>query len=677
MKIFKILSVTLAAALLLAGCGNGSTLTQSTSTSSGSSGTSGTDPVAAVTVTSSVPAIPNDDSASATITALVLDAKNNLLANVPVTFTASSGGIAGSPATTTATGAATVTLSAAGDPTLRTITVTATAAGISKTVQVQVVPGGTNSTTVSLGSGNGAAFQSGIIGIGTSSLSAGGSTSITVSLQQSSGTLYTQSTQITFSSPCQAGGLATITGTGEASGTATVTTTTGTATATYVANGCNGADVITATATVGGNALSATGTVTVAVAAVGSIVFTSATPTNVSIKGTGANQTSTVVFTVYDTSGGPRAGATVNFSLDTSVGGIQLAPATGTTGANGQVQTVVQSGTVATAVRVTATVQGVTPTISTQSSELTITTGIPTQNAFSIAVSPCPNVEAFNIDGTQVTVTVRMADRFSNPVPDGTAVTFSTQGGSIGGQCTTHTVGAQSGYCAVTWTSQDPRPINGALGHPSGRSSILATAIGEESFTDANGNGEFDAGETFFDRAERFRDDADLTADNFDTDVGYQVGDFYYDFNNNQVRDPADGIFEGVLCTAGLPVCDPTKTSTGIGKRTLIIMSTGGAQITGPANVTIPHGTSGQIVYTISDLNGNPIPWDATVTATTSGSAGAMTPASFTQGCTFGRGGTNYAFTLAAGSAPGGAITITVKTASGVITQYTTTVTVT
>jgi hypothetical protein len=676
MKIFKILGMTLAAALLLAGCGGGGTLTQSTTTTSGS-GATGTDPVATVTVTSSAPTIPADDSATATITALVLDANNNLLANVPVTFTATSGGIAGSPATTTAAGAATVTLSAAGDPTLRTITVTATAAGIAKTVQVQVVPGGTNSTTVSLGSGTGAAFQTGIIGIGTASLSAGGSTSITVSLQQSNGTLYTQSTEITFSSPCQAGGLATITGTGEASGTATVTTLTGTATATYSANGCSGADVITATANVGGNALSATGTVTVAAAAVGSIVFTSATPTNVSIKGAGANQTSTVVFTVYDTSGGPRAGATVNFTLDTSVGGIQLAPATGTTGANGQVQTVVQSGTVATAVRVTATVAGVTPTISTQSSELTITTGIPTQNAFSIAVQPCPNVEAFNIDGAQVTVTVRMADRFSNPVPDGTAVTFSTQGGSIGGQCTTGTQGGESGFCSVTWTSQDPRPA-GSTGHPAGRSSILATAIGEESFIDANGNGEYDTGETFFDRAERFRDDADMTNDNFDTDTGYVLGDFYYDFNNNQVRDPADGIFEGVLCNAGLPVCDPTKTSTGVGKRTLVIMSTSGAQISGPANVTLPHGTSGQLVYQIQDLNGNPIPWDATVTATTTGSPGTIAPSSFTQGCTFGRGPTNYAFLLTAGSsASSGAIQITVKTASGRITQYTTAVTIT
>ena len=108
-----------------------------------------------------------------------------------------------------------------------------------------------------------------------------------------------------------------------------------------------------------------------------------------------------MIFRVLDQSGGPRVGVTVNFSLNTTVGGISVSPATAQSDANGNVQTVVQGGTVATTVRVTATVQGVTPVLSTQSSQLTITTGIPDQDSFSLAVQ-CPNIEGWSRDGVVV-----------------------------------------------------------------------------------------------------------------------------------------------------------------------------------------------------------------------------------------------------------------------------------
>lgn len=223
--------------------------------------------------------------------------------------------------------------------------------------------------------------------------------------------------------------------------------------------------------------------------------------------------------------------------------------------------------------------------------------------------------------------------------------------------------------------------------HAPGRSSILATAIGEESFIDANGNGQYDAGETFYDRAERFRDDADATDDNFDSDTGYQsttpIPDFFYDFNNNGVRDSADGIFEGVLCTAGPPICDPTKTTTGIGKRSLIIFSTSQALIfqspaNSPAGVTLAHGTTAAVVFQIEDLNGNPIPYDAAITAKTAGQAGTISPTGFTEGCSIHRGGDYFSFELTAGTTAGsGTITITVTTKSNVVSSITVPVTVT
>lgn len=655
------LSVLLAG--LLTACGGGSDDAFGGGTPGTPGGGGNTPTIAAITVTTSAPTILSDGSNSATITALVRDATNNLIAGVPVTFTANSGGVAVTRATTDASGSATATLSTAGDPTLRTITVTAAAGGMNATVNVQVVAGGGNNTTVQMGSGTGGAFQPGMIGISSPNVSAGGSTSLQIVLQQSDGTLYAQNASITFNSPCAAQNLATI--------TSPVQTSTGIASATYSASGCSGSDVITATATIGGNALSASGTVTVAPAAIGSIVFESATPTNIALRGTGGTgrpEASTVVFRVLDQSGGPRAGATVSFALNTSVGGIAFSPSTAQSDANGRVQTVVQSGTVATSVRVTATVTSVTPQISTQSGQLTVTTGIPDQDSFSLAVQ-CPNVEAWGRDGVQVPVTARLADRFNNPVPDGTAVTFNTEGGQIQSQCQTASTQAQSGFCTVNWTSANPRPgATPAGGDPrAGRSTVFATAIGEESFTDANGNGSFDVNENFVDMPERFRDENESGA--------YENGELIYDFNNNSTRDPADGVFNGVLCNDPAR-CNANAVSTGISASNLIIMSSGSPNNVSPAAGTIiniaalPGGATMAVLF--ADLNNNPLPQGTKITATVSGTGlSVASPSSFTVPCA--TEPTQYAFTVnASATAIDGVLTLSVEAPSGLqtILQY-------
>ncbi|HEU5137821.1 MAG TPA: Ig-like domain-containing protein, partial [Steroidobacteraceae bacterium] len=443
-----------------------------------------------LSVSASAPSMPSDGSTPVTITAFARDANNVLVANVPVVFTATSGGISAATPTTNANGEATANLGTAGDNVPRTITVTATSGTLTATTTVQVIAGGNVPPSVSLGSGTGAAFQPGVLALTSPNLAAGGSTSITAVLQQSDGALYTQNATVTFSSTCIATNLATVTPN-------PVTTNTGIATVTYAARGCSGNDVITASTTVAGSAPTATATVTVAPGVIGSIVYVEADPENIALRGTGNAdhpETSRVTFRVVDQADGPRVGVTVNFSLNTTVGGISLSPTSAVSNADGEVQTVVQGGTVATTVRVTATVQGVTPTLSTQSNQLTITTGIPDQDSFSLAVE-CQNVEAWNRDGEIVAVTARLSDRFNNPVPEGTAVALQAEGGSIVSQCTTGT-GPSLGRCSVNWTSSNPRPPaspatpadppNGIpLGDVRpGRAAIFATAIGEESFSD-------------------------------------------------------------------------------------------------------------------------------------------------------------------------------------------------
>jgi len=152
---------------------------------------------------------------------------------------------------------------------------------------------------------------------------------------------------------------------------------------------------------------------------------------------------------------------------------------------------------------------------STQSSQLTVTTGIPTDNSFSLALE-CFNIEGWQYDGEITGVTARLGDRFQNPVPNGTAITFTAEGGNIESQCTTQTNASEGGVCSVSFRSSNPRPADG-------RVTILAKAIGEESFVDANGNGAFDDGETFSDIPEPFRDDNE--------DGAYQAGEDFFVFH--------------------------------------------------------------------------------------------------------------------------------------------------
>lgn len=457
--------------------------------------------------------------------------------------------------------------------------------------------GGRDSTTTTgTGSGTGTGTTTTVtmtLQAGLASLSAGGSTSLTALLTDQ-GAPYTTETDVSFSSTCIGTNLAAV--------NSPVTTATGAAITTYTAQGCTGNDTVTASATIDGTTITASVTINVLAATLGSIEFVSAVPTNIALKGMGGagqSETSTVTFRVRDTAGGPIANQAVTFSLNTTVGGLQFSPGTAaaTSGSDGLIQTIVQSGTVATPVRVTATVNATG--ITTQSDQLVVTTGIPDNNSFSLSAATL-NPEAFDYDGVQVAISAYVADRFNNPVPDGTTVLFTTEGGSIGGSCQT-----TSGACSVNWTSQDPRPLvdslNGTTGNV-GRVTILATAVGEESFTDQNGNGTFDTGEPFDDLAEAFIDENE--------DNTYQVTEAFADFNSNFTRDAADGSYNGVVC--GATSC--TVSTLNVRDSVILTMSGSGANI----NLASPIAAPASVVIDIVDGNGQVMPAGTTVTAATS-----------------------------------------------------------
>lgn len=472
--------------------------------------------------------------------------------------------------------------------------------------------GGTGTTTYSMGNGTGSGFQSGIIGISNANVAAGGTTSLAVTVVDQTGALYTTaSITVLFTSTCIDQGLAKVTASGASTaGTAanTVVSPTGTIDATYTAVGCSGPDVITASTTIATTtSLTATGTVTVAAAAIGSLQFESASPTSIGLKGTGLNETSTVVFKVVDSSGGARSGVTVNFALSTTAGGIGMSPASAVSGANGTVQTVVSAGVEHTTVRVTASIAS--PALSTQSSQLTVSTGLPASSSFSLSLGPptypntvgtigttgCPNVEAFTLRETTVPVTASLSDRYGNPVPDGTSLAFQTDGGTITPQCTT-----TGGACTVTWTSTNPVPStsDSPPSAANGRAMILATAIGEESFTDLNGSGYYVSPDPFKNLGEPFLDVGETGA--------YVSGDPYYNFYNASAWEgPATpAVFKGIVCTGDTSTSTCTSTPLGIGAQQLVVMSGTYAVIT-PSPTALSG--SGVVDFLVTDANGNPM----------------------------------------------------------------------
>lgn len=114
------------------------TVTASAGGQSGTTTVTVVAPVAKVVLTSSTATIPTDGAVSAVITATVRDSGNAAVAGVPVSFTATSGTVAVTSAVTDATGVAKATLSTGSDPSLRIITVRATAAGITGSTDVTV-----------------------------------------------------------------------------------------------------------------------------------------------------------------------------------------------------------------------------------------------------------------------------------------------------------------------------------------------------------------------------------------------------------------------------------------------------------------------------------------------------------------------------------------------------------
>lgn len=491
-RVLRILWVSLCSLVLVAcggGGGNAGTSTFGTGSGGGTGGggtgggTGGGGTTLTYTVAVTLSSQTVTSAQPATVSAKVSASNGSSVANQVVTFgtAAGLGSFSAVSALTNDSGVATVTLS----PT------TSTAVGADSVIASASIGGVvyTGSLGFQLTATN-VTISSFTADVGAANLGAYAQTLLTVSL---AGTSPATPVNVTISSSCVTQGRATLT-------PDTVTTSTGTATFTYRDAGC-GAFALTdgLQASVTGTAATATRTISLTAPTASSIAFVSATPTEIYLKGSGFTENSIVTFQVRDANGLGVPNQNVVLEATTLAGGLLLddgsVPVTKRTDSNGNVLVRINAGTVPTPVRVRATLTAAN--ISTVSSSLAVAVGLPSQQNFSLSQGTF-NVEGFNVDGATNTYMVIASDRLGNPVPEGTAINFVAEGGQVQAiRFTTLANGLAS--ATANFQTSSPRPTDG-------RVTVLAYALGEESFLDTNGDNVYTTGEDYQDLGDIFLD---------------------------------------------------------------------------------------------------------------------------------------------------------------------------
>ena len=548
------------------------------------------------------------------ITSTLVDSEGKAIVGAIVEFTADKGTLSVTSALTNSQGIATTTLTSSDDvlgagvlTSSYTLDENTT---ISRTLNYQILPADAIiDSDIRLGYfDENNLFVEGKIALSITgqTISAGGTLGLSVDLVDENGDLIATPIPVTFTSNCVENGNASI--------DESVLSINGKASSTFADISCAGStgtdDVLVASVVVNNISNTASETITIQGEQLGSIEFVSAEPSSIVLKGTGGQnkqETSTLTFKVKSQLGNVLPQQQVDFSLSTAVGDISLSRASGITNSQGLVTTQVSAGSVPTAVRVTAKASmdfnGDMVVVQTQSDLLSINTGLPEQRSMTIAASVL-NPEGENISGEESVITVWLSDNFHNPVPDGTTVNFTTEGGNIEPSCST-----VNGSCNVLWTSSEPRVDD----H---RVTILATALGHETFFDTNGNNIFDDADGepihdvvgvdnpfnidsgldnhkaepsgFLDMSEAWRDDNENSL--------YDDGETFIDFNGDNVFSAADNLFNGPQCQ-GTKCASQTNSSIHVRKALRLVMASSVAETiltNGDGSITYQNSITGE-----------------------------------------------------------------------------------
>lgn len=495
---------TLAAAIALTGCGGGGNDTIAPKPSGGNGGTGGT---GGTTPTNSVNssviqlldangnATNTISAAGATAKVKITDASGKGISGALVTFEGDgvTFGTTNGSVLTNADGEASISVKPTDATDTGSYQLTATAQYNGSTVTTPAYnftlqAANTNISNMTLAS---------------TSLASGGSTNITLKTIDTTTNTAQNNVAVNFTATC-----------GTFTSNSVTSSNQGNVTTTYKAidangNLCEGTQTIIAT-TASGSSQS----VQVSVAAIqaSSIVYTTSTPVQLGAKGSGSSSSGQIEFTVY-ANGVPAANQNVIISKNYAPSDFSFvslgntATQTVKSDSTGKVIVQLYPGALPGPVEIKAALANNT-SVYALSKNVSVATGRATQNGFSISFSK--NVLENEVDGDTAEITARLVDRQGNAVPDGTILSFNTEGGSITPTCST-----VRGSCTVTLTTQNPRPAERRI-------SIIAYLEGDKSYTDMNGDNQYTVGIDGLTRniGDLFRDDNENGL--------YDAGEFIY-----------------------------------------------------------------------------------------------------------------------------------------------------
>ncbi len=188
-----------------------------------------------------------------------------------------------------------------------------------------------------------------------------------------------------------------------------------------------------------------------------SIKLVSSSATDISVQGTGNSETATLVFQGFDSLGtavDQAHGSMMHFVLAApslgavlTIDSIQMDP-------SGKGTTLVRSGTQSGVVQVRASVVVNGRTVFSDPVRLSINSGLPDQAHFTMG-APYYNFPGLDYNFLTLPITIQMGDIYSNPVPAGTAVYFSSTHGVIQTQAA---LSDANGFVTKTLYSANPRP---------------------------------------------------------------------------------------------------------------------------------------------------------------------------------------------------------------------------
>ncbi len=263
---------------------------------------------------------------------------------------------------------------------------------------------------------------------------------------------------------------------------------------------------------------------------------TPTTRTQLGVRGSGFAQAVDVVFAVLDNHGGAALdGTVVDFNLFGPNGGETIAP-TSVLSSKGFVSATITTGTRPGPVEVTATIRGTS--IRARAIPITIGTALNPAAAHMSIAAECLNMAGSVTFGLEDRIRAGLSDQFGNQIPIGSAVSFFAEGGGIVAQGLT----GDSLAAFAELISQLPIPADR-------RVEVMVVTTGQETYTDLNGNGQYDPGEPFVDQAPEVFLDANENG-------VFDPGEFFVDNNNNGVYDGVpNGIWDDqILISAQMPI---------------------------------------------------------------------------------------------------------------------------